>query len=541
MVGPLRNTLTVQGVGSPVPATGRGEQAGPPSSISSDRNASVVGNLATVADNIASNNNSGRDRVNSVEELPSTINKNGEDESAFFRKSTKMARSPVGQTAQQAVSKGSTPMVEKETEAPARSPPKDNRQVEDVTELNQLSILIEQVLEMVNDKGVRHINQGMKDTFGKMKALCNSASRKMRVLSEGHKVRQVVPTADTPKRPRESSPRTRRTPPKKSRHLEPSGANRTTSKRASPTAAKLPAKAQRAEQGKPVKEANRGKPTEQANRPKVAKASKEGSPNRPPKKEGWTKVTRKVPKTKKVAGRPDAIIVSTKGDTSYADILRTIKGNDALKALGENVTKIRRTQGGDLLLQLKKKPSAEPQNYEVAVQQVLGDKATARTLTKEVFLEVRDIDEVTTRDDIIEAAQQQIGEGRKLGEIVKSLRKSFGETQTALLKVPVEVANRAIERGHIRIGWVRCRVRLKTNTLKCFKCWHYGHMSRTCTSTENRTECCIKCGQKGHKIKMCKATACCAVCKDQKRRDVDHIVGSKNCLAFQDAVKKTNN
>lgn len=533
----------MQGVGTPVPATGRGEQAGPPSSISSDRNASVVGNLATVADNIARNiNNDIINRERSVEELPSTINKNGEDESVFFRKSTKMARSPVGSTAQPAASIRPTPMVEKETEVPARSPPGDNRQAEEVTELSQLSILIEQVLEMVNAKGVRHINQGMKDTFGKMKALCSSANRKMKILSEGQKVSQVVSTAaDTPKRPRESLTGTRPTPPKRSRHLEPSGANRTT-KRVSPTAAKVPHKARRAEQAKPMGETTRGKPVEEQSRPKVAKATKVGSSKKEPKKGGWTKVTHKVPKPKKVAGRPDAIIVSAKGDMSYADILRTIKGNDALKDLGENVTRIRRTQGGDLLLQLKKKPSAVPQSYEVAVQQVLGEKATARTLTKEVFLEVRDIDEVTTREDIVEAAQEQIGEGRKLGGIVKSLRKSFGETQTALLKVPVEVANRAIERGHLRIGWVRCRVRLKkTNTLQCFKCWHYGHMSRTCTSTENRVDCCIKCGQKGHKIKMCRATACCAVCKDQKRRDVDHIVGSKNCLAFQDAVKKTQN
>lgn len=71
----------------------RGEQAGPPSSISSDT--SVMENLATVADTIARDNNT----------------KNGKDESAFFRKSTKMTRSSVGAIAQPAVSKRPAPMV----------------------------------------------------------------------------------------------------------------------------------------------------------------------------------------------------------------------------------------------------------------------------------------------------------------------------------------------------------------------------------------------------------------------------------------------
>lgn len=101
-----------------------------------------------------------------------------------------------------------------------------------------------------------------------------------------------------------------------------------------------------------------------------------------------------------------------------------------------------------MLLQLK--PSAKPQKYEVVVQPVLGDKATASTLTKEVFLHVRDIDEVNTKDDISDAAQSQLGEDSKLGDIVKSLRMSFGETQTALFKIPIEVANRAIDRGFLR-------------------------------------------------------------------------------------------
>lgn len=52
-------------------------------------------------------------------------------------------------------------------------------------------MLIEQVLEMMKVKSVRHINQGMKDTFNKMKALRKSANNKIKLLFEGYRVSQM--------------------------------------------------------------------------------------------------------------------------------------------------------------------------------------------------------------------------------------------------------------------------------------------------------------------------------------------------------------
>lgn len=56
-----------------------------------------------------------------------------------------------------------------------------------------------------------------------------------------------------------------------------------------------------------------------------------------------------------------------------------------------------------------------------------------RAVTKEVFLEV---DEGNTKKDVKEAVQQQVGEGNSLDDIVRSLHKCLGGTQTAPLKVP---------------------------------------------------------------------------------------------------------
>ncbi|KAH8420665.1 hypothetical protein KR222_010394, partial [Zaprionus bogoriensis] len=128
--------------------------------------------------------------------------------------------------------------------------------------------------------------------------------------------------------------------------------------------------------------------------------------------------------------------------------LRKIKQDDELKGLGENVTRIRKTQKGDILLQLRKNPAEMPQNYEAAVQKVLGSSATARTLTKEVLVEIRDMDEVTTKDDILQAMKIACGEDSIQGDRIRSLRTSFGGTQSALIKLPVEAANKLINVGN---------------------------------------------------------------------------------------------
>ena len=65
---------------------------------------------------------------------------------------------------------------------------------------------------------------------------------------------------------------------------------------------------------------------------------------------GWQKVTkrkRRNRKPQKKKSKPDAIVIATRDNTSYADILRKVKTNPKLGELGENVTKIRRTVKGE--------------------------------------------------------------------------------------------------------------------------------------------------------------------------------------------------
>ncbi|CAB0041985.1 unnamed protein product, partial [Trichogramma brassicae] len=58
---------------------------------------------------------------------------------------------------------------------------------------------------------------------------------------------------------------------------------------------------------------------------------------------------------RRVHHRPDAIVIKTNGSTSYADILKTLKGEASLQqTVGSSVHNIRRSASGALVLQLKK-------------------------------------------------------------------------------------------------------------------------------------------------------------------------------------------
>ena len=240
--------------------------------------------------------------------------------------------------------------------------------------------------------------------------------------------------------------------------------------------------------------------------------------------------------------RPDAIVIKAAEGRSYADILSKMKAAPSLGKLGDSVNKIRKTLAGDLLLELGRSKEVRTSDFQEAVRAVLGDGATTRALHQEETLEIRDLDMLTTKEDILEVLQREVGEEDVIEDTaIKSLRKAYGDTQIAVIRVSPSIASKFTKLGKIRIGWVNCRIRLynrEKRPLRCYKCLGFGHIAIKCTEPQNRSNCCYKCGKTGHKANSCRNELCCILCQGKgDNTQTKHVTGSYMCPAYQAAVK----
>lgn len=245
-------------------------------------------------------------------------------------------------------------------------------------------------------------------------------------------------------------------------------------------------------------------------------------------------------RNRSVPNRPDALVIKTCGEKSYADILRQVKSDPKLNVLGQNVKSIRKTGKGELLLELSKPCHQNTSEFRGTMREVLGTTAEVRALTHEVIIEIRDIDEVTDKDDVHKALINISEEFKSLqSSAIKSLRKAYGGTQTATIGLSAVLASQLLELAKIRIGWVVCRIREKLTPRRCFKCFDYGHTAARCKGQNDHSGKCLRCGEVGHKIKMCTRKPSCILCRESGSNIVsDHVTGCTVCPYYKKALQK---
>ncbi|CAB0042387.1 unnamed protein product, partial [Trichogramma brassicae] len=201
--------------------------------------------------------------------------------------------------------------------------------------------------------------------------------------------------------------------------------------------------------------------------------------------------------------REHAIVIKAKDASTYANILRTLKANQTLQqTVGSSVQNIRRSAAGALVLQLKKNVD-NASTLGAKLDQVLGDAATATALQHTTMIEIRDLDECATKEEIAEALSTSLGAPSLNKEVVRTLRKAYAGTQAAVAALPDDLAAKALKLGDIRIGWVNCRIRGREDAPRCHRCWSPGHVSARCKGPD-RSAHCFRCGQVGHQINDCK-------------------------------------
>jgi len=81
--------------------------------------------------------------------------------------------------------------------------------------------------------------------------------------------------------------------------------------------------------------------------------------------------------------------------------------------------------------------------------------------TKMLVLEIRDIDSIATEQDA-----ERIR--------VRSLRRGYPESQSAVISLPYSLGKAVLHRGEVRIGWTICGIRERTGPQDASNAWNTG-------------------------------------------------------------------
>ncbi|XP_033221009.1 mitochondrial 2-oxoglutarate/malate carrier protein-like [Belonocnema kinseyi] len=147
-----------------------------------------------------------------------------------------------------------------------------------------------------------------------------------------------------------------------------------------------------------------------------------------------------------------------------------------------------------------------------------------------------DLDTTCDVAEVTEAVMQHFGEV-DVGHIKVNLTKrAFRGNLKAYIKLREELAERLARTGHLKVGWMSCRVRKKTVTMRCFRCHGFGHVAARCEGP-HRTKMCWTCGSEGHKSAECVSTPQCFLCAAHSAKPrTDHRPGTMRCTSFREAT-----
>lgn len=144
----------------------------------------------------------------------------------------------------------------------------------------------------------------------------------------------------------------------------------------------------------------------------------------------------------------EKIIVKAQGKT-YTDLLRSVKNNVNVDEAGIRIKALRKTNSGDLLLEVNGKENAvRPKDaiiYNTGNTEVM-------IKTNDIVVHMADIDADIGEDDIN----------------ILSLRPMANGNQAATVLLKRNVAEDFDRRGKIKIGWVLCRVRNRVQIVTIF-------------------------------------------------------------------------
>ncbi|XP_029053824.2 uncharacterized protein LOC114881259 [Osmia bicornis bicornis] len=227
------------------------------------------------------------------------------------------------------------------------------------------------------------------------------------------------------------------------------------------------------------------------------------------KKPDGTQAKKKKKKKKKKKRKPrqrsnwSAVVVKPAEGKTYAEVLGAIRQKVRPEDTEMVIRTARKTKEGAVLLELDR--CGNQIALQRAIQEAVGQSGEARTLTSRVRLEVLDMDCLTTSAEVEDAVRRELGDDMCGQFKVAVFAPNARELRMA--------ARKLLEKGKLCVGWIRCRLRQRTDVQRCFRCLGFGHRKQECKRPD-RSGLCWKCDQQGHKATACTTKPCCFLCSD---------------------------
>ena len=240
---------------------------------------------------------------------------------------------------------------------------------------------------------------------------------------------------------------------------------------------------------------------------------------------------RKLPRPK-----AEAVLIKATADNkmSYTDMLER-KTKASPDDVGSKVGKIRKTRDGNLLIELRM--DSKLGEVSGAIRQAVGNQMLVRPMVPTVTIELRDLEETTTEEEIREAFIAALVEATPDQVEVKALRARPRGMKVALVVAPRAIATaKGLKPGKVRVGWVNTTAGEKKLVIRFFKCLEFGHVAAKCFK-DITEKLCYKCGDPGHLAAGCGKPYKCFAC-EATGKPQGHRMGDVTCAALRIAMGK---
>jgi hypothetical protein len=201
-------------------------------------------------------------------------------------------------------------------------------------------------------------------------------------------------------------------------------------------------------------------------------------------------VDERRPKLPRIRRRPETILIKVGEGKDWLQVYKELM---VAKEILKESTGIRRTRGGDILIEMR--AGSEVRIATNKLNELFGDKLHATALQDKVSVEIKEVDPLVSREELVEALINEL-DIKDVGEVaVKAMRSAPWGTQSAIIVLPKAYINKGEGAFKIRTGLTIATVRVLPNVTKCFRCHIFGHIAVNCKVVSSGKEVCRKCAE----------------------------------------------